>query len=144
MVDWTNLPPAEIERRRTASVDALAVKDREAFARRYQEHCDRTYWTQGQCCAGCDHWQSDAGNSGQCAAAGIMSGADVTRSLGWTFSSYTPPPGFPFTSADFHCGKFSDDFDWSTLDPDYLRRIGAFADGAMKPKPRTATARDKT
>jgi len=64
-----------------------------------------------------------------------VSGEDVLRSMGITFSSYTPPPGFPFSSATFHCGKFRDGFDWSVLDTEYLTRIGAMRDGEMKPKP---------
>lgn len=110
------LTAAEIERRRRASVDALRSRDREAF--------DRLYWTQGQCCAGCDHWHSAHRLTGTCAAAGIVSGEDVLRSMGIAFSSYIPPPGFPWTKADFHCGLFRDDFDWSSLDADYLTRIG--------------------
>lgn len=155
MTDWTRFSAEEVERRRLASVEAMAQIEREAFARRYQERCDRTYWTRGQCCAGCDHWRSDAGNTGECAAAGIVSGLDVLRSIvGEGFCSIpTPPPGLPYTDAGFHCGKFSDEFDWSTLDLDYLRRIGAFANGALKTKPKppatggygdATNARDKT
>ena len=129
------MTPDEIERRRLASVEAMRNRDREEFAARYQEHCDRTYWTRGQCCAGCDHWQSDMGDTGRCAGAGIVSGADVVRSLGWLQSSYIPDPGFPFTRADHHCGQFRDDFDWSTLDRAYLERIGAMDGGALRRKP---------
>lgn len=129
------LPPEEIERRRLASVEAMRRRDREEFAARYQEHCDRTYWTRGQCCAGCDHWQSEMGNTGRCAGAGIFSGEDVARSLDWEWSSYTPEPGFPFTSADHHCGLFRDDFDWETLPAEYLERIGAMQGGQLRQKP---------
>lgn len=135
MSRFGDLPPGEIIRRRRASVSALRDRDREEFARRYQEACDQEYWCHGQCCAGCDHWRSDAGWSGQCAAAGIMSGEDVMRSIGALWSSYTPSPGLPFTTGDFHCGKFRDDFDWSTLDSRYLCRIGAMENGALRPKP---------
>jgi len=123
---WSKYSAEEIERRRVLSVAALRARDREEFDAWYQEQCDREYWTRGQCCAGCDHWQSSAGNTGQCAAAGIVSGADVLASMGVTFSSYMPPPGFPYTASDHHCGLFKDDFDWRSLDDDYLHRIGGY------------------
>lgn len=129
------LPPEEIERRRLASVEAMRRRDREEFAARYQEHCDRTYWTRGQCCAGCDYWQSSGGDIGRCAGAGILSGADVMRSMGVRWSSYTPEPGFPLTRADQHCGMFRDSFEWVTLDAEYLTRIGAMKGGKLRAKP---------
>lgn len=135
MGDWNRFSPAEMERRRLASVEELRRRDRAEFDAWYHQQCDRLYWTLGQCCAGCDHWHSDGVKSGQCAAAGIVSGEDVIRSIGVTFSSYTPPPGLPYSRADFHCGKFRDDFDWSTLDQDYLERIGAMKSGRLLPKP---------
>lgn len=102
------------------------MRDHDTFEKQYQEHCDRLYWKYGPCCAGCDHWGSDSGNTGTCAAAGVVSGADVMRSItNGGFSSYTPPPGLPYTKAQDHCGKFRDQFDWSTLDQEYLARIGA-------------------
>lgn len=137
MWNWSKFTPEEIERRRIASVEAMRVHEREQFARWYQEENDRLYWTRGQCCAGCDHWYSDMGNTGQCAAAGIVSGEDVMRSItGGGFWSYTPPPGLPYSKATFHCGKFRDEFDWSTLDREYLARIGAMQHGQLKLKPR--------
>lgn len=132
---FTSLPSEEIERRRRASIEAVKRLEQSAFEARYQEICDRRYWTRGQCCAGCDHWSSEGGNTGTCSAAGIMSGADVVRSMGVTFSSYVPPPGFPFRRIDFHCGMFRDNFDWSELTDDYLERIGAMRNGVLKPKP---------
>ena len=135
MSRFTALSPAEVERRRLASVAEMKARDRAEFERGYQEACDTEYWRHGQCCAGCDHWRSDGGWSGQCAAAGIVSGEDVMRSIGALWSTYTPPPGLPYTRQDFHCGKFSDDFDWSTLDTDYLGRIGAMHRGSLRPKP---------
>lgn len=135
MMDFTTLPPEEVENRRLASVEAMKARDREEWQREYQETCDREYWTFGQCCAGCDFWESYAGMSGRCTAAGIMSGEDVLRSMGVTFSSYTPPPGFPFSEASNWCGKFRDDFDWSSLDLEYLDRIGAVRNGVLRLKP---------
>jgi hypothetical protein len=137
VADWSNFTAEEIERRRLASVSALEALGREEFGRWYQEQCDRLYWTRGQCCAGCDHWRSDMGNTGRCAAAGIVSGADVLRSTGVTWSSYIPPPGLPYSQAIFHCGKFRDEFDWSSLDREYLSWIGALRHGQLKPKPQT-------
>lgn len=133
---FSKFTPEEVERRRRASVEAMRNRERDEFAARYQEHCDRIYWTRGQCCAGCDHWQSDGGDVGRCAGAGIVSGMDVMRSMGAQWSSYIPEPGFPFTRADQHCGLFRDEFDWSTLDAKYLLRIGAMDNGEMKQKPR--------
>ena len=132
---FSDLPPDEIERRRKASQSAMEEIDREEFARWYQAECDRDYWRNGQCCAGCDFWRSDAGKVGECTAAGIVSGADVLKSLGMTFSSYMPPPGFPYSRSDEWCGKFRDDFDWASLGEVYLTRIGAMRHGKMWPKP---------
>jgi hypothetical protein len=142
-MDWTTLPPDEMERRRKASLEALEEIERRAWAAHYQEICDTIYWKNGQCCAGCDHWMSDAGLTGRCSATGIVSGENVLRSMGVTFSSYTPAPGFPFTGATDHCGLFRDDFDWATFDTAYLRKIGALLHwtGELRPKP-TEPARE--
>jgi len=106
------------------------------FPRWYQERCDRMYWMHGQCCAGCDHWQSDQGLTGQCIAAGIVSGGDVMRSMDIEWSTLRFKPSHPFTKAEDWCGKFSDEFDWSSLDELYLHRIGAMVRGKMQPKPK--------
>lgn len=135
--------PEEMERRRLASVEALKVRERAEFDAWYQEQCDKLYWSRGQCCAGCDHWASDMGKSGSCIAAGIMSGEDVMRSMGITFCSYRFKPGYPYTRAEQWCGKFRDDFDWSTLDADYLTRIGAIRYGNLRPKPQTRAQQAK-
>ena len=125
---WSKLTPAELERRRLASVEAMTARYREEFELWYQEECDRLYWSIGPCCAGCDHWRSRNAMIGQCAAAGVVSGADVMRSMDIEWSSYRFPPGLPYTRGESHCGKFRDDFDWSSLDQEYLSRIGAKAD----------------
>lgn len=134
-MSWDCFTPEELERRRQLSLTAMQAREEEAWQARYQQICDREYWTFGQCCAGCDHWQSDAGLTGNCAAAGIVSGYEVLRSMDVSFSSYIPKPGFPYTRAEFHCGKFSDAFEWSTLDCDYLERIGAMKNGQLRQKP---------
>lgn len=124
-MDWpTSLSPEEIERRRTLSLDALKEIEAERFAQWYQERCDTFYWKNGRCCAGCDHWSSSEGDIGQCMAAPPVSGMDVLRSLDITWSSYIPAPGQPFTRHDHVCGAFKDDFDWSSLPPEYLQRVG--------------------
>jgi hypothetical protein len=132
---FTDLPPEEVERRRLISQARMREIEQEEWEARYQATCDRLYWSKGRCCAGCDHWSSYAGLSGQCSAAGIMSGADVMRSLGFTFWSYEPAPDFPYTRAEHVCGLFKDEFDWSTLSPDYLRSIGAIRNGTLRGKP---------
>ena len=134
-----DIPPDEIIRRRATSIKAMKVREREEFERRYQEECDRRYWMRGQCCAGCDHWHSSGGYTGQCDANGLVSGEDVMRSIGAISASFTPEPGFPFTMAEFYCGKFRDDFDWSMLDRKYLARIGAMKHGNLRPKPGRGT-----
>lgn len=123
MREFTKMSNDELTRRRKASVDGMKAKERKQFDEWYQEHCDRLYWTNGPCCAGCDHWESDMAETGRCTAGPILSGADVNRSLGIISSTYTPEPGHPFTKATHRCGMFADEFDWSTLSEEYLRRI---------------------
>lgn len=136
-MDWSRFSPEELERRRAISIEGMAQREREEFAVWYQEVCDREYWQHGQRCCGCDFWQSEGGRSGRCSAAGIVSGEQVLRSLGviWTSAWGIEPPGFPYTRKSFWCGKFKDDFDWSTLPLDYQKRIGAFRDGRLRNKP---------
>lgn len=136
-MSWSKLTAEEVERRRLASVEAMGRREREDFDKWYQAECDRMYWARGQCCAGCDHWYSDGGRTGQCQAGGILSGHDVMMSItGGGFSSYTPPPGYPYRAADHWCSLFKDDFDWSTLEPGYLRSVGAMKHGEVRDKPR--------
>ncbi len=122
---FTKMPPDEIERRRQKSVRAWADIQRAEWEVRYQEMLDTLYWRKGRCCAGCDHWQSEGGMTGQCMAAPIVSGLDVMKSMGIDWSSYKFEPGHPYRHAEHVCGAFKDDFDWSTLPPEYLARIGA-------------------
>lgn len=117
--------PEEMERRRKEGIEIIRAKDAKAFSEWYQKKCDTIYMTNGPCCAGCDHWTSDKNLSGQCQAGGILSGRDVMASItGGGFSSYTPPPDYPYRAAYHHCSLFKDDFDWSTLDAEYLKDIG--------------------
>lgn len=132
---FTKLPPDEIERRRQASIEAWKSKMLEDSERWYQRRCDTFFWKNGPCCAGCDHWSSERADIGECTHARIVPGVDVLRSMGITWSSYTPPPGHPYTNHDYVCGAFRDTFDWSTLDPDYLKQIGARITPSIEERP---------
>lgn len=125
MVKFTDLPAQEIERRRLSSVETMRDMERSAWERKYQKRCDEFFWSNGPCCAGCDHWSSEAGDVGECMSAAPVSGENVLKSLGIDWCSYLPPPGQPFTKRDHKCGSFQDSFDWSTLDEVYLKSIGA-------------------
>lgn len=122
---FSSLPPDEIERRRLASIEAMKERQRDEFERWYQKRCDEFFWRVGRCCAGCDHWSSEAGDVGECCSAPPVSGEQVLKSLGITWSSYIPSPGQPFTMRDHVCGAFEDTFDWSSLGSEYLCSIGA-------------------
>ena len=122
---FSDLPPSEVERRRLISVEALEDRNRSEFERWYQKRCDEFFWRNGPCCAGCDHWSSEAGDVGQCMTAAPVSGVDVVKSLGIYGCSYVPPPGQPYTKRDHKCGAFQDTLDWSTLGEAYLKSIGA-------------------
>lgn len=124
---FTKLSPEEVERRRLLSVEAMAKIKATRFERWYQERCDTFYWKNGRCCAGCDFWSSSEGYIGECTSAPPVSGEQVIRSLGIDWCSHLPPPGQPFTKHDHVCGAFQDNFDWRTLDAEYLERIGAAA-----------------
>lgn len=130
-----SLPPDEVVRRRAISQRRYAEIQREEWDAQYQAKCDALYWKIGKCCAGCDHWLSDGAMQGQCEAAGIMSGDQVMRSLGISFSSYPFQPGFPFTKSTHVCGLFRDEFGWSTLAADYLERVGAMKNQQLRDKP---------
>jgi hypothetical protein len=39
-------------------------------------------------------------------------------------TTYPLAAGHVLTPREHHCGDFKDDFDWHTLPPHYLRRIG--------------------
>lgn len=121
---FSNLPPDEVERRRQASIEAMRERQRNDSERWYQKRCDEFFWKNGRCCAGCDHWSSEAGDIGECLSAPPISGSQVLKSLGIEWSSYIPPPGQPFTRRDHVCGAFQDTFDWSSLDAEYLASIG--------------------
>lgn len=135
MARWSRYSSEELERRRRESIDAMRERDRARFDAWYQEQMDADYWRLGQRCSGCDHWESEGGGVGLCSVAPPVSGQQILKSLGIKWSTYTPAPGRPYTRAEYWCGKFQDEFDWSSLDPDYLHKIGAMKDGALLPLP---------
>lgn len=85
---------------------------------------DRFYTERGPCCAGCDWWRYHNSIAGQCTRTAPVPGWQRIELLGITGSTLSPGAGHVFTPRDHHCGEFKDDFDWSTLPPHYLRRIG--------------------
>jgi hypothetical protein len=122
---FSGLSHEELERRRLASIEALKRRRDEEFERWYQKRCDEFFWRNGRCCAGCDHWNSEQGDVGECLSAPPVSGEQVLKSLGITWCSYIPPPGQPYTRRDHVCGAFQDTFDWASLGKEYLDAIGA-------------------
>ena len=90
-----------------------------------QEAIDRFYTKRGPCCAGCDFWRYVNSVVGTCHKAAPVSGAERTGLLNITVVSFQVGAVQPFTKRDHWCGEFRDTFDWTTLSPGYLRRIGA-------------------
>ena len=124
-VSFGPLPDDEVLRRQKLSKDAKVHLDMIAFQVWYQERCDKFYWDNGPCCAGCDHWESGGGNIGECKASAIVSSAESLSFLGITCCSRDFGAGHALTRHDYKCGLFKDDFDWSELGAEYLKLIGA-------------------
>ena len=121
-----NLPPEEVQRRRNKSIEAMKDIKQKEFDEWYQEKMDAYYWKHGPSCAGCDHWSSEQGLVGYCLNSKIMSGVDVAASMGIISSSAQHmPPSYATTKHDYKCGNFKDEFDWTTLSTEYLKKIGA-------------------
>lgn len=89
-----------------------------------QEWCDRLYWSNGPCCAGCDHWSRILASAGECTKAAPVGGRERIAMMGLHSCSLPLEAGHPMTPATHKCGDFKDEFDWSTLSPWYLRSIG--------------------
>lgn len=89
-----------------------------------QFYSDRFYMEHGPCCAGCDWWDAGSSVVGQCTRSAPVSGVERVHMLGVTSSSLAPRAGHILTWRHHHCGEFKDTFDWASLDPSYLRRIG--------------------
>ena len=92
-----------------------------------QEACDRFYVEHGPCCAGCDWWHHINALVGECHRSAPVS-ADQRFSMvrmDWhTYRFQSPEAGHILTNREHHCGDFKDEFDWSSLPPHYLRKIG--------------------
>jgi hypothetical protein len=93
---------------------------------RIQEAIDRFYVEHGPCCAGCDWWHHMNSAAGECRKSAPVSGEQRFGLIGIEGSSLLAEAGHPVTLRTHHCGDFKDDFDWTTLAPHYLRRIGWF------------------
>lgn len=87
---------------------------------------DRFYLQHGPCCAGCDWWDHANSVVGQCIRSAPVPGAQRVAMLGIRGTSAPTPAGHVLTPRDHHCGEFRDEFDWSTLPPRYLRRVGFY------------------
>lgn len=91
---------------------------------RSQELADRFYTLNGPCCAGCDWWRSAKSVAGECIKSTPVAGEQRYAMLGVSGTSLPMGAGHILTFREHHCGDFKDDFDWSSLSPHYLRRIG--------------------
>jgi hypothetical protein len=91
-----------------------------------QEAVDRFYWSirRAPCCAGCDWWQYFNSVVGECRRSAPASGEQRVAMIGIDRSSLQPGSGHIMTERDHCCGEFEDNFDWQSLPPAYLRRIG--------------------
>lgn len=90
-----------------------------------QELADRWYCQHGPCCAGCDWWQQHNSIVGECRRSAPVPATERYGMLGIHGTSYPlMQAGHVLTPRDHHCGEFKDEFNWATLPPHYLRRIG--------------------
>lgn len=89
-----------------------------------QRILDSFYTQHGPCCAGCDWWSSANSMVGECKRSAPVSGCERVAVLGMRFASLVPDAGHILTPREHHCGDFKDDFDWPSLTPLYLKRIG--------------------
>ncbi|MFG1331233.1 hypothetical protein V5F41_08250 [Xanthobacter autotrophicus] len=92
-----------------------------------QESVDAFYWRHGNCCAGCDWWKHITSMAGECMRSAPVPGHERASMIGIQSASFNIGAGHIITPRDHHCGEFVDTFDWSSLGPFYLRRIGARA-----------------
>lgn len=99
-----------------------------ALTTKTQEAVDRFYIQHGPCCAGCDWWAHISSLIGECRKSAPVS-AEQRYSMvrmdriSWQLSG-EPEAGHILTNREHHCGDFKDEFDWPSLPPAYLRRIG--------------------
>lgn len=125
---------SEITKRRRLESEQRRAADHQRAALAQQEAADAFYWRTGKCCAGCDHWEIIAfsgtyGGAGECTRNPLVPFDQRFRMAGFSTPTIRKAehrkPGHPMTPPDHRCGEFADTFDWSSLDPVYLRRIGA-------------------
>ncbi len=90
-----------------------------------REHLDTYYFAKGPCCAGCDWWHALNSSVGECRKTAPMSGQERLAMVGMDNCTLQVGAGHALTAAGHHCGEFKDEFDWSSLPPHYLRKIGA-------------------
>lgn len=89
-----------------------------------QEAIDAFYHAHGRCCAGCDWWRWLNSLAGECTRSAPVSGEQRFAMLGIHGASLRVGAGHVLTRRDHLCGEFRDNFNWSSLPPHYLRRIG--------------------
>ena len=89
-----------------------------------QECLDAFYIRNGPCCAGCDWWRHTNSLVGECTASAPVSGKERVGMIGVVSSSLLLDAGHVLTKREHACGSFRDTFEWSSLPPAYLRRIG--------------------
>jgi hypothetical protein len=90
----------------------------------WQENVDHFYFRHGPCCAGCDWWASLSPIVGNCTKSKIVSGRERMDMLGFDKCSLRIKAGHAITRRDYVCGKFKDEFDWSSLPLPYRKRVG--------------------
>ena len=90
-----------------------------------QESVDAFYWKHGPCCAGCDWWRHVSSAAGECTRTVPVPSHERFAMVGIQSPSQNTGVGHIITPRDHHCGEFKDTFDWASLGPFYLRRIGA-------------------
>lgn len=90
-----------------------------------QEAVDGFYWHNGgPCCAGCDWWRHLNSVVGECIRSAPVSSQERLRMVGIDAPSMEPGAGHVLTPREHYCGEFRDGFDWGSLPPAYLRRVG--------------------
>lgn len=89
-----------------------------------QQAIDAFYHAHGTCCAGCDWWRALNSIAGLCTRSAPVGAKQRVAMLGIEGCSLNAGAGHVLTLRDHVCGEFRDDFDWSSLPPHYLRRIG--------------------
>lgn len=104
----------------TATVETLS---------RAQQAADSFYMKHGPCCAGCDWWNHSNAVIGECRKSAPVSAQERYAMVrmdrtSWRLTLAEQEAGHILTNREHHCGDFKDSFDWVSLPPVYLRRIG--------------------